>query len=69
MALERHLVEHKLALYNLTLTAAVVETALARTVADWERDLRPLLPQYVEAEIVLRGIGALKQIADATPIT
>ena len=24
-----------------------------------------LLPQYVEADVVLRGIGALKQIADA----
>ena len=65
VALEPSLVERKLALYDLTLTAAVVETALARAVADWERDLRPLLPQYVEADVVLRGIGALKQIADA----
>ncbi len=64
VALERSLVERKLALYDLILTPAIVDAALAQAAAGWERDLRPLLSQYVEAEVALRAGDILKQISD-----
>ena len=64
VALDPALVRRKLALYDLPLTAATLEPALARAAADWERDLRPLLPQYVEPEIALRAVETLKALAD-----
>lgn len=64
VALERSLVERKLALYDLTLTPAIVDSALAQAAADWERDLRPLLSQYVEANVALHAGDSLKQISD-----
>lgn len=64
VTLERSLVERKLALYDLSLTTATLDTALAQATADWERDLRPLLPQYVEADLVLRGIGMLRHLTE-----
>jgi hypothetical protein len=36
-----------------------LEEALTRIHADWERDLRPLLPQFVGYEDVQRGVEAL----------
>lgn len=62
--LEPTLVQHKLAIYNLLLTAATLEPALARAAADWERDLRPLLPQYVESEVALRAAETLSALVD-----
>ena len=32
-----------------------------RARADWERDLRPLLPQFVAYEEVVRGIETLRR--------
>lgn len=60
--LEQALVERKLALYDLILTAATLDRALALAGAEWERDLRPLLPQYVEADTALRSVGILREL-------
>ena len=37
----------------------VLEEAIGRVQADWERDLRPLLPQFVSYEVVRQGIAGL----------
>ncbi len=66
VALEPALVERKLALYDLTLTTTTLDPALAQAAADWERDLRPLLPQYVETEVALRAVAALQAMVDRT---
>jgi predicted nucleotidyltransferase component of viral defense system len=57
---DRALIERKLALYEMAFSAEVLEEALARVRADWERDLRPLLPQFVAYEDVRRGVESLK---------
>lgn len=57
--LDRALIERKLALYGMRWDRAVLEQALERVQADWERDLRPLLPQFVSYEDARRGIGPL----------
>jgi hypothetical protein len=41
------LVRKKLALYDVALSKANLEGALEKAKADWIRDLRPLLPQFV----------------------
>lgn len=69
VALEPALVKRKLALYDLTLTADSLESALAQATADWERDLRPLLPHYVEPAMALRAVDALKAMVDHTSST
>jgi len=53
----------KLKLYEMNLTPAVVEAALTRARADWERDLRPLLGQYVEPEVTDRAAATLLLLA------
>jgi predicted nucleotidyltransferase component of viral defense system len=63
LTVERDLVERKLALYGLSLTPALLESALSQAARDWERDLRPLLPQYVDADVALRGIALLQRLA------
>ncbi len=65
VTLDRYLVQDKLTLYNMRLTETAINAALAQAVADWERDLRPLLPQYVDADIVLQSITSLQNIANA----
>ncbi len=55
--LDQALVERKLGLYDLPWSAQLWEQALARVRADWERDLRPLLPQFVAYEDVVRGLA------------
>lgn len=50
--LDRDLVARKLRLYGLVWEEALLEQALERVRGDWERDLRPLLPQYVTYEEV-----------------
>lgn len=63
--LEAGLVEQKLALYELSITAASLDAVLAQAVSDWERDLRPLLPQYVEADTALQSVGVLRELYTA----
>jgi hypothetical protein len=53
------LIEHKLALYEMAFSTEALEEALTRVQADWERDLRPLLPQFVAFEDVRRGVESL----------
>lgn len=50
------LAANKLSLYNLTLSKDVIEKALAAAQKDWERDLRPLLPQFIAWEDVNRSL-------------
>ncbi len=45
--LEKALITKKLNLYDIPLTKAGLDEALTKAQADWERDLRPLLPQLV----------------------
>ena len=63
--LEASLVEQELALYDLVPTAATLDQALALAETDWERDLRPLLSQYVEADTALRSVGVLRELFTA----
>ena len=61
--LDGDLIGQKLKLYEMNLTPAVVEAALTRARADWERDLRPLLGQYVEPEVTDRAAATLLLLA------
>jgi predicted nucleotidyltransferase component of viral defense system len=45
------LVEQKLALYDRGWKREALEEAMERVRTDWERDLRPLLPQFVPYEV------------------
>ena len=58
---DRALIERKLALYEVTFSVEVLDEALARARADWERDLQPLLPQFVAYEDAVRGVGSLRR--------
>jgi len=53
------LVQRKLSLYGMTWECDALEEALERVRADWERDLRPLLPQFVTYEDARRSVVAL----------
>ena len=53
------LIEGKLVLYEMRWDPGALEEAVERVAADWERDLRPLLPQFVPHEVARQGIGAL----------
>jgi predicted nucleotidyltransferase component of viral defense system len=48
----RALIERKLELYQMAFSTEVLQEAIAGVQADWERDLRPLLPQFVAYEDV-----------------
>jgi predicted nucleotidyltransferase component of viral defense system len=61
--LDGDLIGQKLKLYEMNLAQAVVAAALTRARADWERDLRPLLGQYVEPEVTDRAVAALLLLA------
>ena len=50
IALNRALLEQKFAPLDIPLTRERLQTALEKAQADWERDLRPLLPQFVTWE-------------------
>jgi predicted nucleotidyltransferase component of viral defense system len=50
------LVERKLALYDVRWDPQLLNEALERVCADWERDLRPLLPQFVPYEVAREGV-------------
>jgi hypothetical protein len=60
MSPDRALIERKLALYDMAFSVEALEEALTRVQADWERDLRPLLPQFVGYEDVRRGVESLE---------
>jgi len=51
------LVQRKLSLYGMKWDRDGLEKALERVRADWERDLRPLLPQFVAYEDVRREVA------------
>jgi predicted nucleotidyltransferase component of viral defense system len=53
------LIERKLALYEMAWHPDTLEAALEQVRADWERDLRPLLPQFVPYELAREGAKAL----------
>jgi len=50
--LDPELVRPKLALYDLTPSAALLEQAFRQAAADWEADLHPLLPRFVTWDTV-----------------
>jgi len=56
---DRALIERKLALYEMAFSVEALEEALTRVQTDWERDLRPLLPQFARYEDVRRGVDVL----------
>jgi len=53
------LIQRKLALYEMRWEPGALEEATERVRPDWERDLRPLLPQFVPYEVARQGIAAL----------
>ena len=53
------LIERELARYGMRWEPGVLGEALECVRDDWERDLRPLLPQFVSCEDALEGITAL----------
>jgi predicted nucleotidyltransferase component of viral defense system len=53
------LIAGKLALYEIEFTSSALEAALSQAQADWERDLRPLLPQYLRWEDVAEKLQGL----------
>jgi len=63
---ENELIQRKLALYDLALTPKVVEEAFRRAAADWERDLRPLLPQFIPWQDTAPLVEDLLELLQAT---
>ncbi len=53
------LIERKLMLYGMHWEPGVLAAALEQVRADWERDLRPLLPQFVPFEDARAGVASL----------
>lgn len=62
VTLDQNLVARKLDAVGVSLTAMALDTALSQATADWERDLGPLLPMVVDAEVALRGVSALQRL-------
>jgi predicted nucleotidyltransferase component of viral defense system len=52
------LVDRKLASYDLQFSRQLLQAALSRVAQDWERDLRPLLPQLAPYSEVRRSVEA-----------
>jgi predicted nucleotidyltransferase component of viral defense system len=53
------LIERKLALYEMQWNPSRLRKALERVRPEWERDLRPLLPQFVDYEDACEGVVVL----------
>ena len=53
------LIERKLALYEMRWEPGALEEAMERVRPGWERDLRPLLPQFVPYEVARGGVAVL----------
>lgn len=56
VSIQPELVSRKLSIANVTLSRASLNDALDRAGKDWERDLRPLLPQFVRWEDILKQV-------------
>lgn len=56
---DRDLIDRKLALYGLEFHITAFDAALDRVSTDWERDLRPLLPQWIPFDDVRRDVAGL----------
>ena len=50
------LIQKKLALYDLEYNQALFETALDKVQTDWERELKPLLPQPISWDEVKKEL-------------
>jgi len=57
--LDPALVERKLALYDREWEREALEVAIESLHAEWERDLRPLLPQFLPYEVARERVEAL----------
>jgi predicted nucleotidyltransferase component of viral defense system len=57
--LDPSLIERKLALYDMSWDPHALRESVERVRANWERDLRPLLPQFVPFDVARDGIAAL----------
>jgi len=57
---DQALIARKLAMYEMTFNPEALDKSLASARADWERDLQPLLPQFVAYEDVVRGVELLR---------
>ena len=53
------LIERKLSLYEMMWNSGALEETLEKVRTDWERDLRPLLPQFISYENAREGIVTL----------
>jgi hypothetical protein len=53
------LVERKLALYDREWEPEALEETVENLRAEWERDLRPLLPQFVPYEVARERVEGL----------
>ncbi len=53
------LVKRKLALYDREWQHEALEEAIENLRPEWERDFRPLLPQFVPYEVARERVGAL----------
>ncbi|MBN1920447.1 MAG: nucleotidyl transferase AbiEii/AbiGii toxin family protein [Anaerolineae bacterium] len=62
ISLNGALVRAKMSLYDLTLSATLLDEALQKAAADWENDLRPLLPRSVTWEDIASVGDALRRI-------
>lgn len=56
---DQELIARKLALYELPWRPELLAPAVEQVRADWERDLRPLLPQYAAFEDAARAVDQL----------
>ena len=54
--LDPNLVVQKLAVTETVLTKELLDAALAKARRDWERDLNPLLPQYISWDDVIKHV-------------
>ncbi len=59
---DRQLLDRKLAMYDMAFGLDTLDNALTRVSRDWQRDLRPLLPQFVEYEEAVRGVEKLRTL-------
>lgn len=55
-AVDWELVDQKLSLYEQRFASSLLQVALDRIAPDWERDLRPLLPQLPPSEDARRVV-------------
>lgn len=60
--LDRSLLARKLELYDIPLTESLINEALKEAQADWERDLRPLLPQMVAWEDAMLKLAPILRV-------